>query len=266
MKWNWPWQNNMKWPASVKLIRHDTSVFNALRGKKNADPLYQQFVAAWDENPTSAKTVNLALRVRDKFALGISDADTPLDDDEGTQAFQTGVALRQGVLPDVIYVSPYNRTLLTLKHITRGWPELAKVTTYEEERIREQEHGLSSVYNDWRVFQTLNPDQLALYRLEGQYWYRYPQGENVPDVRDRVRAWVSTIMRDFAGKNVLAVTHHLNILAIRANLERWDAAKFLRIDREDKPINCGVTTYRGNPWQGKNGRLLLETYNVRHYE
>ena len=34
-----------------------------------------------------------------------------------------------------------------------------KVKIIEDERIREQEHGLSSIYNDWRVFFTLHPEQ-----------------------------------------------------------------------------------------------------------
>lgn len=154
---------------------------------------------------------------------------------------------------------------MTLAGIIQGWPELRFTKVVEDERIREQEHGLSLIYNDWRVFHTIHPDQRRLYEIEGPYWYRYPQGENVPDVRERNRSWINTVVRDFSEKSILVVTHHLNILALRANLERWGAKEFMETDNEDKPINCGVTTYRGHPEEGKDGRFKLESYNAKMF-
>jgi len=255
----------MKWPLSVMLIRHDTSAYNILKNQKEQDPLYQEFLAAFDGNADPVYLLSLAQRVKNKFALKVGDANTPLADEEGYQAYQTGVALSNTETPDAIFVSPYKRTRLTLEHLTRGWPALTDVKTYTEERIREQGHGLALLYSDWRVFHVLHPEQKALYELEGRYWYQYPQGENIPNVRDRNRLWFDTLIRDFAGKRVLVITHHLNILAIRANLERFGEEEFLRLDNQEKPINCGVTTYRGIPNQGKDGRLVLESYNVKHY-
>jgi len=74
-------------------------------------------------------------------------------------------------------------------------------------------------------------------------------------------------VRDFHDQNVLVVTHHLTILGMRANLERFDADEFLRIDKEEKPINCGVTIYKGNPKLGKDGQGKLEllAYNSKLY-
>jgi len=257
----------MKWPRSLTFIRHDTSAYNLLRPQKLADPVYQAFLEEWRQNPDSEECLKLALQVKEKFALGVGDADTPLADAEGRQAFETGVGLRENGadLPDVIFVSPYTRALKTLEHITRGWPELAKVKTYEDERIREQEHGLALIYNDWRVFETIHPEQRELRAIEGSYWYRYPQGENVPDVRNRNRLWQQTVMRDFAEKHVLAVTHHLNILALRANLERLSAKEFIHLDEHEKPINCGVTRYVGRPDLGTDGKLVLDYYNHQYY-
>lgn len=257
----------MKWPLSLTLIRHDTSAYNVLREKKKDHPLYQEFLAARKKDGGSRETKQLALQVWQHFALNVSDANTPLVDVEGRQSFATGGALRQFFPkpPDVVFVSPYKRALLTLEHMIRGWPELGRVKTYEEERIREQEHGLALLYNDWKVFEAIYPEQKALRKLEGAYWYRYPQGENVPDVRSRNRSWLTTLTRDFAEKDVLVVTHHLNILATRANLERLGASEFLRLDEEEKPINCGVTVYRGDPYKGKDGKLVLESYNTKLY-
>ena len=55
---------------------------------------------------------------------------------------------------------------------------------------------------------------------------------------------------------------HLTILGVRANLERLSAEEFERLDQEQKPINSGVTTYKGDPTQGQNGRLILTAYNL----
>lgn len=255
----------MKWPSSLTLIRHDTSDYNVLRDKKRGSALYQKFLESFEKHPDSRGTKALALQVQKKFSLGVGDADTLLADKDGRQAYVTGVALSKGQIPDVIFVSPYRRALLTLEHITRGWPELAQVKTYKEERIREQGHGLALIYNDWRVFHALHPDQRLLRKIEGPYWYKYPQGEDVPEMRDRNRSWMTTLTRDFSKKHVLAITHHLNILALRANLERLDADEFIRLDEKEKPINCGVTVYSGNPRLGKNGKLILESYNTKHY-
>ncbi|MFA5029727.1 MAG: histidine phosphatase family protein [Patescibacteria group bacterium] len=257
----------MKWPACIIAIRHDVSAYNQLKWMKEADDLYRQFVRKYDENPETDRCRALAIAVWQKYRLGVSDANAPLADAEATRATKTGLALSKiEDLPDVVFVSPYARTQATWRGLIAGWPELAGVKYYEEERIREQEHGLVNVYNDLRVFFALHPEQRALYQLEGRYWYRYPQGENVPDVRQRNRDWANTLVREFSGKRVLAVTHHLNILALRANYERLSAEEFIVLDEEQKPRNCGVTKYVGVPGEGSRGRLRLEYYNQNLYE
>lgn len=256
----------MKWPASLMLIRHDTSAYNVLRGKKEKDSVYQTFLKEFEKNPESEDTVRLAKEIEARFALDTGDWDTPLADLEGKQALKTGRGLReQYPLPDVIFVSPYHRTIMTLECMKMGWPELEDVKTYEEERIREQEHGEALLYNDWRIFHALNPKQRRLYEKQGPYWYCYPQGENVPNVRERVRSWFRTLTKDFRNKRVLAITHNITILSIRANLERLGANEFIHLDQHEKPINCGVTGYRGDPLLGKNGKLILDFYNNRYY-
>lgn len=256
----------MKWPASVMLVRHDKSAYNALREKKKQDALYKDFLVSYRRDETSLETRALALQVAEKFALRVGDAQTPLADKEGRQAYETGQYLSRGITPDVIFVSPYDRALHTLEHIARGWPALKGIKTYRDERVREQEHGSACLYNDWRVFEVLHPEQKLLRSREGSYWYRYPQGENVPDMRLRNRSWLTTIVREFSGKHLLVVTHHLNILATRANLERLDPAAFIHLDNHEKPINCGVTLYRGYPDEGKDGKLKLEYYNAKRYK
>ncbi len=257
----------MKWPKWIKLMRHDTSEYNLLKGKKKVDPMYQDFLKAWKVSQHSSETQMLARQVSSRFRLGVGDAKTKLADENGRQAYETGLALAKvSEVPDVIFVSPYERTQATLKHLSNGWKALKDVQVIEEERVREQEHGLALLDNDWRVFHTLHPEQKMLYELEGPYWYRYPQGESVPDVRARVRSFVTTLIRDWAEKRVLVVTHHLSILAFRAHLERLDSEEFIRLDKKEKPINCGITLYRGDPHVGKDGRLILDFYNKKFYK
>jgi broad specificity phosphatase PhoE len=247
------------------LIRHDMSDYNILKEQKEKDKTYQKFLRAYERNWQSWWTRHLARKAQKKFALDVSDACTPLVDKTGKDAMAVGAALRNEFdLPDVILVSPYKRTLCTLENLMKGWPELNNVPVYEEERIREQEHGELLLYNDRKVFFALHPLQRELYEQEGPYRYCYPQGENVPRVRERANSITGTLIR-FAGKNVLIVSHHLNILSMIANFRRLGEKEFLRLDKEEKPINCGVTLFRGHPDRGKDGKLELVFYNRKYY-
>jgi broad specificity phosphatase PhoE len=256
----------MKWPETLTLVRHATSAYNALKEPKEESPLYQAFKKSYEENPESEETRRFALEVKDMFVLNVGDHDTPLAKGAEQQAITTGERLRTLIKkPDIIFVSPYLRTKLTLDRLKEGWPELADVEIKEEERIREQDHGIALIYNDWRVFNVLHPEQRKLWDIQGEYWYRYPNGENKPDVRERSRSWSSTVIRDYSEKTVLAVTHHLTILSMRANFERLSGEEFIRLDHEEKPINCGVTIYDGHPDLGLDGRLVLRRYNLKLY-
>jgi broad specificity phosphatase PhoE len=256
----------MKWPETLTLVRHDSSAYNVLKPLKDASPLYQEFVKAYEINPDSDISRRLAIEVTDQFSLKCGDHNTPLAEGSGIQAENMAKKLKNIInIPDVIFVSPYERTMATLNKMTQGWPELKDVKTIKEERITEQDHGLALLYSDWRVFNILHPEQRDLYERQGSYRYRYPQGENVPDVRERLRSWLNTVTRDYSGQDVLAVTHHLAILSFRANLERLDENDFLRLDKEEKPINAGVTIYRSKVNEGKDDHLELDVYNAKLY-
>lgn len=256
----------MKWPRSITLIRHGQSEYNILKGRKEADPLYQEFKQAYEKNHTSTRAKFLAKEVMKKFALGVSDYGTKLTEEGAFQSMETGMGLREAghPVPDVILCSPYLRTRKTLEGIGRGW-EINVTHAIMDDRIREQEHGLSLLYNDWRVFHVFHPEQKGLRELLGAYYYPYPQGESAANVRDRVRLMTGTIIREYAGKDVLIVTHHLTILSILANFERMSPEQFLEMDHGNKPINCGVTLYEGDPTLGKNGKLVQRFYNKKFY-
>jgi len=259
----------MKWPNTLTVVRHGQSAYNELKGLKETDPLYAEFKTAYNrrkKDPETAKHLAQQLLREGTLILGCGDHDTPLTSVGEQQAEITGSCLSELIeLPDVIFVSPYLRTHQTLGKMAVSWPELANVKTVEDERIREQEHGLALLYNDWRIFNIMHPEQEDLRDLQGAYWYRYPQGENVPDVRMRDRSMLGTYTRDYADKNIMVVGHHLSILSLRADLERLDAAGFMDLDENHKPVNCGVTIYRGNPGAGQDGHLELDIYNQQLY-
>lgn len=254
----------MKWPSSITLVRHGESQYNELRQRKEKDSRYQLFKRAFNKNPQSAECRELAEEMRGRFTLNVSDYYTSLTDAGHIQAKKTGAKMRHLIheQPDVIIVSPYRRTRETFDDMaSTAWPFIRDDRQVYDDRIREQEHGMSLLYNDWRIFEVFHPLQQELKRLQGPYWYQYPQGESVLQVRDRIRSFTNTLIREYAGKCVMLVTHHLTILSIRANFERLSPEEFIRLDEEEKPRNCGVTIYRCDPNLGTNGKLRLHCYN-----
>jgi broad specificity phosphatase PhoE len=252
----------MKWPSSITLIRHGESAYNILRAKKNADPKYRLFKKEYEKDYQSPECRRLAKVVNEKFRLGVSDYDTPLTENGKRQAVATGKKLRLEMnFPDAMMVSPYFRTRQTLAGLEEGLPELKEAKRKFDERIREQEHGLSLLYNDWRVFHVMHPEQKSIREMQGPYWYQHPQGESVCNVRDRCREEVAMLIREYSERNILLITHHLTILSFRANLEDLSPEEFIRLDENEKPKNCGVTQYVGNPKLGSDGRLELKFYN-----
>ena len=84
-------------------------------------------------------------------------------------------------------------------------------------------------------------------------------------VRDRIRSFNDMLIREYAEKDVWVISHHLTKLSFRASIERWSPEEFIRVDNEEKPVNCGVTIYGGNPKAGKDGKLELKHYNLKLY-
>lgn len=256
----------MKWPEQLTIVRHGESYWNGMKSALKGDPLWIEFLNEYDMHFGSQKSLHLAREVLEKYPMPYGDHNTPLTKTGEMQAEATGKALSEIIgVPHVIFVSPYDRTMQTLENMKKSWPALKSVKMVEDENIREQEHGIELLYNDWRIFYTFHPEQKSLYDLEGPYWYRYPQGESAPDVRERNKLWITTLIREYSEQQVLEITHHLNILAQRAQFERLTEEQFIDLDQNHKPVNCGVTIYRGNPSEGTGGHFKLEIYNKKLY-
>jgi broad specificity phosphatase PhoE len=279
----------MKWPESVTLLRHGRSLYNDLRRSKYASETYLRFVRLFRASeygqPTFSRSVLLgtwpspelrsaavdAFEVVRDLMQSSSDIDMPLTSVGELQAQQTGLQLQHHIpAPSVIYYSPSRRTIQTLQHLQSAWPALKTTVQLEDDRIREQEHGLKNLYGgDWRLYRVFNPHQALLYDTEGPFAYRYLNGENKFDVRARVKHFMNRLVREHSGRHVMLVTHHLTILSARSVLERWTRDEFARVDAMRRPINCGVSIYRCT-MDTQTGRRALtcrdNEYNMRLYD
>ena len=184
------------------------------------------------------------------------------------QAKKIGARLKgEMTIPDAVITSPSPRTKDTFEWMKKGWPELAGVEEVcHDERIREQGHGLISVYSDLKVMFAIHREQRQLCDAEGQYFYKFPGGEDMPDVNLRVGLFLRDVDERFAGKRVMIISHFRTILSLRAMLEHLSPEDFNEITTHDGPINCGVTRYERESVQNEDGKLVLARYNEKLYD
>ncbi len=274
----------LRYPASLTLIRHAQSKYNELKGISTKwdsfRVFHERFKAEFYSNAKERIVrPDLALEVVRKrwpspelyelavafyeqiheLMQGVSDSETPITDKGLQQATETGRHIAEHVpKPDIIYLSPYLRTRQTLEAILAGAPaDWRDVQKWENEPVREQEHGMNTVFNDWRLSYVFDPMEMLHSVKQGEYDYRYRGGENRYDVRDRASRFIGRLRRKHEGENVLVVSHHLTILATLGELLHWTREEFLDWDENRKPANCGVTILRREEGVSRTGKDLL---------
>ena len=225
-----------RYPSSLTLVRHAESKYNALKHIFTQWEAFRAFNSVFKKeyyvdakNQTvrpdfdevvleqrwpSPELRQLALVLYKQIRVlmnGVSDFDTPITDEGARQARETGKRIAEHApKPDLIYVSPYLRTHQTLDLILDHAPSDWKgVQQWENESIREQEHGMQTVFNDWRLAFVFDPMEAMQYNKQGAYSYRYRGGESKFDVRSRSSRFIGRLRRKHEGENILAVTHHL---------------------------------------------------------
>ena len=83
----------------------------------------------------------------------------------------------------------------------------------------------------------------------------------------RLRSFVDTLGREFAGERVVIVSHQVVIMVFRYLLERLTEAEVLAIDRAAEVANCSITSYELDPDAGPRGGMRIVAFNdVRHLE
>lgn len=242
----------MKSVELLTTIRHGESEYNKHRSNLKESTLYKEFLEGLSIGQSDNDVIqNIAIRL-----LGLNrdfekNEDIPLSESGRAQARNTASKLKNLIeVPDVIYLSPYKRTVETLSQMVIGWPELGKVQTFEDKRLVEQEHGQFLKYGDWKLFCFYNPDQHEIRNERGIYYYRYPDGESIEDVQNRTKSLLEEISEKCRGKQVLIVSHNIAILAIMANIEELEPEEIIENIRKGESVNCGVTTYRRGNKQG----------------
>ena len=219
-----------KWPSHLIVLRHGESARNV------------------------AKDIAKAAG-KHSFDLGLRDLETQLTKRGHEQAREAGHYLSSRYKFDVIYSSPYHRTLQTAEDITSAFPNSPPLVM--EERIREIEFGILDGLTGEGIQATF-PQEAERRKREGKYWYRPAGGESRPDVALRVQSFLGTLTRDYRKKSVLVVCHSVVVLIFRRLLERWNEDEYLKIDREQDVLNCSMTAYR---YDAKMGKLVLDYYN-----
>ncbi len=197
------------------------------------------------------------------LGLPMRDVDVPLTEEGRLQSRSTGQRL-DGLGPfDVLYVSPYRRTVMTAEEVLSGLghrPPLVK-----EERLREKEWGILEGLTKHGV-RTRHPEEAARRRHVGKYYYRPPGGESYADVNLRVHSFLGTLVREHPGQRVLVITHQVVVLAFRKLLERMEEETVLELDRLDEARPASLLIYERRTPDGRPDFLARTHWNLLLHE
>jgi len=221
-----------KWPSNLVLVRHGETLINMERNRLK-------------KKPTKELIIKTPCR----------DMDIPLTKQGIKQARAAGKILKKYPKFDISLVSPYVRAKQTANIIIKELGYKPKIVF--EERIREKDYGIFDKYTQ-KGKKKYYPKEVEREKWEGKYYYRIPGGENYPDVALRAHSVLDTVVREYAKKNVLIVSHSIVILLFRKLLERLSEKEILDIHTNQKLKNCSITHFTYNKIKNK---LLLKKWN-----
>jgi 2,3-bisphosphoglycerate-dependent phosphoglycerate mutase len=225
-----------KWPTLLAVMRHAESL--ATERRRHLEE-------------SRSQEIHLGLPMRD--------VDVPLTSEGREHARSTGSGLNDLGPFDVVYVSPYRRTVETAEEVLtalRSRPPLVK-----EERLREKEWGILEGLTRHGI-STRHPDEEARRRHVGKYYYRPPGGESYADVNLRVHSFIGTLVREHAGQRVLVITHQVVVVAFRKLLERMEEDTVLALDRQDEARPASLLIYELRHPDGGTTALVRTHWNL----
>uniref|UniRef100_A0A0E0A3Z6 Phosphoglycerate mutase-like protein AT74H n=1 Tax=Oryza glumipatula TaxID=40148 RepID=A0A0E0A3Z6_9ORYZ len=129
------------------------------------------------------------------------------------------------------YVSPYRRTLETLRGLGRAFEARRIAGVREEPRLREQDFGNFQDRDKMRV-------EKEIRRRYGRFFYRFPNGESAADVYDRITGFRETLRADIdigrfqppgernPDMNVVLVSHGLTLRVFLMRWYKWTVSQF----------------------------------------
>ena len=229
-----------RWPFRLAVMRHAESL--ATERRKHLEQVHSD-------------DVHLGLEMRD--------VDVPLTTEGRENARRTGLHLDAWEPFDVLYVSPYKRTLETAAEVMAGLrnrPLLVK-----EERLREKEWGVVEGLTR-RGIREKYPEEDERRKRVGKYYFRPAGGESYADVNLRVHSFIGTLVREHPGQRVLLVTHQVVVLAFRKLLERMEEETVLALDRQDEARPASLLIYELDRRDGRSGILVPTHWNLILYD
>ncbi|MDD3101716.1 MAG: phosphoglycerate mutase family protein [Patescibacteria group bacterium] len=225
-----------KWPNRLVIVRHGLSVYNEERELINRGVL---------------KTYTNKVK-------SVRNADVHLSKIGKKQAFKTGLGLKKDYKSfDLIFASPFKRAQDTAKIIARNF---SKTRFVIEERVREKEFGIADGLTAEEI-KKIFPYEYERKEKEKKYYYRPIGGESYPDVNLRVWSFLTSIVREYSGKDIMVVCHSAVMLSFRKLMEKFTEAELLKIDREDDIKNCAIIAYQFNPNLKPKPKMALKVYN-----
>jgi broad specificity phosphatase PhoE len=228
-----------RWPDRLWVVRHGESSGNVARNAAHAAGLTH-------------------------IDTGGRDVDVPLSELGEEQARALGrwfLGMPAEQRPDVILTSPYLRARQTAALIQAAGGVVADpVDVIQDERLREKEFGVLDRLTRHGIAQH-HPDQAEFRRILGKFYHRPPGGESWCDVILRLRSALDTVALHHGSARVLIVAHQVVVLCLRYLLENMSEEQILAIDAKGDVANCGVTEYRFDPRQGRDGAMVLQSYN-----
>ena len=225
-----------KWPNRLILVRHGQSIYNEQRELIN-----RGIIKTYTNKVKNVRNADLSLSKLGK-----------------AQAVKTGKYLKEQYRNfDVIFTSPFKRASGTAKLIAQNFPKTKLIV---EERIREKEFGVLDGLTPEELKQVF-PYEYERRQKESKYYFRPIGGESYPDVNLRVWSFLSTIVREYSGANILVVCHSAVMLCFRKLLEKFGEKELLEIDKENELKNCAIIAYKYDPALKPKPKLVLEAYN-----
>ncbi|KMZ68198.1 putative Phosphoglycerate mutase [Zostera marina] len=158
------------------------------------------------------------------------------------------------------YVSPYERTLQTLRGVGKAFDYERIAGVREEPRVREQDFGNFQDREKMRVEKSL--------RLRyGRFFYRFPNGESAADVYDRITGFRETLRADIdigrfqppgqqsPNMNLVIVSHGLTLRVFLMRWYKWTVDQFESLNNFD---NGGIMVME----TGSGGRYSLLVHHT----
>ncbi|CAN1161352.1 Phosphoglycerate mutase-like protein AT74 [Linum perenne] len=177
----------------------------------------------------------------------IPDHKIPLTQSGRAQARETGARLQalisgggnsSNTWRAYFYVSPYDRTLSTLREIGKAFDRERIIGVREECRVREQDFGNFQVTERMKVIKEAR-------EKFGRFFFRFPEGESAADVFDRVSTFLESLWRDIDlnrlhqdpshDLNLIIITHGLTSRVFLMKWFKWTVEQFELLNN---PGNC----------------------------